>query len=202
MNSCGQTGPAVRISYMMNRMSGYVPILAVACVVCASCGYTTRSTLPAKYRTVAVPAFRSDVYEPDLQPAVTNALRRRIVLDGRLRLAGPADADLILRGRLTEYEVSTLTELRDDEPAQVSVRLRAEVELEDRLTGDVLWRDKSLAGSSRHFRRGVAARTRSRGTVAYFADDLTSFPSAEQGQSTAEAIEDLATSILYRLVEY
>ncbi len=149
-----------------------------------------------------MPAFRSELREPDLQPVVTNAVRRRIELDGRLGLAGSADADLVLRGTLKKYEVSTLSQLRDDDPSQVLVRVTADIEVEDRRTGEIRWRAENVAGSSRYFQRGVATRGLSRGTTGYFAGDLTSFPSAEQGQSTAEALDDLATEILYRLLEY
>jgi len=187
---------------MMNRVCWHVFVAIVVGVLGAGCGYTTRGTLPGEYRTVAVPAFRSEIREPDLQPVVTNALRRRIDLDGRLGLAGPAEADLVLRGTLKKYEVSSLSQLRDDEPSQVMVRVSATVEVEDRRTGEIRWRAESVTGSSRYFRRGVATRGLSRGTTGYFAGDLTSFPSAEQGQSTAEAIDDLATEIMYRLLEY
>jgi len=193
---------AVRIWVMMNRIWRYVFLVIVVGVLGTGCGYTTRSTLPTEYRTVAVPAFRSEIREPDLQPVVTNAVRRRIELDGRLGLAGRADADLVLRGTLKKYEVNSLSQLRDDEPSQVLVKVSADVVVEDRRTGEIRWRAANVVGSSRYFRRGVASRGLSRGTTGYFAGDLTSFPSPEQGQSTAEAIDDLATEILYRLLEY
>jgi len=184
-------------------MSNRTYTTVLTCIaVAAGCGYTARSTLPGKYRTVAVPAFRSEVRETDLEAAVTNALRRRIALDGRLRIAQPDRADLVVRGTLTKYEVRTETFLEDDEPARVRVWVRADVELEDRSSGETLWHETDLDGSSQHFRRGVAAQGRSRGATRYFVGDLTSFPSAEQGQSTAEAIDDLAIRILYRILEY
>ena len=187
---------------MMNRVWCYVFVAVGVGVLGAGCGYTTRSSLPVEYRTVAVPAFRSEIRETDLQPVVTNAVRRRIELDGRLGLAGPATADLVLRGTLKKYEASSLTQLRDDEPSQILVKVTADIVVEDRRTGEIRWSDPAVVGSSRYFRRGVATRGLSRGTTDYFAGDVTSFPSAVQGQSTAEALDDLATEILYRLLEY
>jgi hypothetical protein len=171
-------------------------------VVAAGCGYTVGSSLPEKYRTVAVPVFRNETRETEVQAAVTNALRRRIALDGRLRLASEKESDLILRGTLTSYSVRAQSYLDDDGISRFRANLGATVTLEDRATGEVLWRMTDIEGSTDHFAAGVGGRSMSRGATRYFVPDATSFPSMEEGQGAAEAIEDLAVEIFIRLMEY
>lgn len=171
-------------------------------VVAAGCGYSVGSSLPAKYRTVAVPMFKSELRETDLQAAVTNALRRRIALDGRLRLTGEKDADLVVRGTLTRYTVRSRSYFDDDEIARFRARIGATVTLEDGSTGKILWHATDVDGSSEHFTSDAGERTMSRGATRYFVPDATSFPTMEEGQGAAEAVEDLALDIFIRLMEY
>ncbi len=177
--------------------AGVAVLLAVT-----GCGYTVGSSVPEKYRTIAIPVFHNQTRETDLQVAVTNALRRRIALDGRLRLASEKDADLVLRGTLTNYSVSAQSFLDSDSISRLRAHLTATVTLEDRDTGEIVWHETELTGSSEHFRDGLAERGMSRGATRYFVPDITSFPTMEEGQGAAEAIEDLAVEIFLRLMEY
>ena len=184
-------------------MKSRVLTLGIVLVVAATgCGYTVGSSLPEKYRTVAVPVFRNETRETELQAAVTNALRRRIALDGRLRLASEADSDLVLRGTLTSYSVRAQSYLDDDGISRFRAWLGASVTLEDRATGEVLWQAADIKGSTDHFATGLAGSSMSRGTTQYFVPDVTSFPSMEEGQAAAEAIEDVVVEIFIRLMEY
>ena len=61
-------------------------LLALALLGMAGCGYTTKSSLDAKYRTIAVSPFYDESREYDLQAPLTNALIHKFMHDGRLEV--------------------------------------------------------------------------------------------------------------------
>ena len=87
---------------------------ALLAVALTGCGYTTRSSLDPKYRTIAVPAFRNESHEYDLQAALTNAVIRKFVADGRLEVVPASQgsaggADLLVEGVIRGYNLEGLT---------------------------------------------------------------------------------------------
>ena len=184
----------------MNRTRLVLGLAAL--FLAAGCAYTSTSSLPARYRTIHVPAFKSSVREYDLQAGLTNAVRRKFLNDGRLRVVNEDDADLILRGEIIQYEIGSITYDREDMPAQFRVRVVAKVDLYDPDTDETLWSEDRMEGISSFIVRGRARAVRPRGQTDLSVSSIDSFPSANQGEGTAEAIDDLASTIFYRTVDY
>ena len=81
------------------------------------CGYTTSSLLPANFKSIYVDNFKNSIkvesdtddlrayrgYQPGMEIELTKAVSNRYVLDGNLKLATPANADIILKGELIDY---------------------------------------------------------------------------------------------------
>ena len=88
-------------------------VLAVAfLLLLGGCGYTLEGTRrPASLgnaRSIAVPIIANHTREPDLGRTLTSAVRERFLLDGRLRLADPAEADLLLEASVREYRLDPI----------------------------------------------------------------------------------------------
>jgi outer membrane lipopolysaccharide assembly protein LptE/RlpB len=82
--------------------------LALLAVGLAGCGYSFRGNLPDHIKTVAVPMFTNKTAEPGIENLLTSAVVEAYASNGRLRVVKPEEADAILNGEVTGYNVSSI----------------------------------------------------------------------------------------------
>lgn len=99
-------------------------------------------------KTVAILPFDNQTPEPSLTQEVNDAVRE--ALEGRLglRLAGEANADAIVRGRVVRYEPDVPTAFQTGQ-GQVNVtkrkiQLTVDVEIVDQREGKTIWQRQGL----------------------------------------------------------
>lgn len=161
-----------------------------------------QSSLDEKYQTIHIAAFQNKSREYDLQAPLTNALIRKFLNDGRLRVVGPGEADLIVTGTILDYSLRGLTFDRDDEVSQFQTFISASVEVSDARTGEVLWRDPRITGQTSFVTAATGGSSdRLRGNAQAFLPTVRAFQSDEENQAASEALERLAADIFYRTVE-
>jgi hypothetical protein len=171
-------------------------------VTAAGCGYSTRSSLDQQYQTIAVPAFQNFSKEYDLQAPLTNAVIRKFNADGRLQVTDAEHADLLLEGAVIDYRLRGLTYDQDDEVTQFLLVVLAGARLTDVKSGKVLWEDRNLAGETSFYTRASGQSSdRLRGNAEAFLPTVRSFPTEEENRGASEALEQLASDILYRTIE-
>ncbi len=188
------------------RISRWTLVAAVALVVAvlalSGCGYSTQSSLDPQYRTIFVTAFRNQSREYDLQAPLTNAVRRKFLMDGRLRLVDQRDADLLLEGTITDYRLKGLIFDRDDETTQLRCVIECDVRLVDLKSGQVLWEEESLPGESTFYTRASGQSSdRLRGNAEIFLPTVTAFASEEENRAASEVLEQLASNVFFRTIE-
>ncbi len=174
----------------------------VLAAVASGCGYSTSSSLDEQYQTIFVSGFQNKSREYDLQAPLTNAVIRKFLNDGRLRVVGANEADLIVTGTITGYQLNGLTFDEDDEVTQFEGFVSASVTVTDTKTGTVLWEDPRMAGET-SFTTGVVGSSsdRLRGNSQAFLEPVRSFQTSEENQAAAEALERLAADIFYRTID-
>lgn len=87
---------------------GRALLLAALAALLAGCGYTLRGNLPDHIQTVAVPVFANKTGEPAVENALTRAVVEAFSTNGRLRVVTPEQADAILEGEITGYDIQAL----------------------------------------------------------------------------------------------
>jgi hypothetical protein len=168
----------------------------------SGCGYTTKSSLDEKYQTVFVSAFQNMSREYNLQAPLTNALTRKFIHDGRLRVVGRDEADLVLEGVILDYQLKGVTYDEEDEVTQFLCVVIAGARLTDGGTGTVLWEEPRMAGETSFYTRASGQSSdRLRGNAETFLSTVRSFASEEENRGASEALEQLASDIFYRTVE-
>jgi len=171
-------------------------------VVATGCGYTTQSSLDAKYQTISVEAFQNLSREYDLQAPLTNALIRAFTADGRLEVVAAPHADLLLQGVILDYALKGLTFDEKDEVTQFICVVSAGARLTDQETGEIVWEDRLLSGETTFYTRGAGQSSdRLRGNAEALLPTVRSFPSEEENRGASEALEQLASDIFYRTIE-
>jgi len=166
------------------------------------CGYTTRSSLDEQYQTIFVSAFQNISREYDLQAPLTNALSRKFINDGRLKVVGRDEADLVLEGVILGYQLKGITYDDKDEVTQFLCVVLAGARLSDGHSGTVLWEEPRMAGETSFYTRASGQSSdRLRGNAEIFLPSVRSFASEEENRGASEALEQLASDIFYRTVE-
>lgn len=179
-------------------------VLTALCAVIAApgCGYTYQSPLDEKYATVFVSAFENDSREYGLQAPLTNALIRKFMADGRLRVVHEPRADLVIEGVLQDYSLRGLTYDYRDEATQFACYITASVRCRDGHTGEILWEEPRMVGATTFYTFAAGQSSdRLRGNADFFLPAVRSFPTEEENRGAAEALEQLASGVLYRTVE-
>ncbi len=154
-----------QVGQRKNRRNALTPLAGLCIILCLSvvvsgCGYTyATSRLSDEYATIAVPTFKNESFEPDIQILVTNLLVRELMVDGRLGIVDdPAMADLVLDGAITDFEARAISYSTEDEIGQFKIAILGRASLTDTRTGKVIWQKDSLRGGYFYQTRGGRTR--------------------------------------------
>lgn len=99
----------------MMRPMAAIAVLLLAIVGCASDptqGYSTATTFPAGYRTVAVPIFENDTFDRDIEFELADALVKEIEQRTPYKVTASSRADTVLRGRIVEVKRDQISKSR------------------------------------------------------------------------------------------
>jgi hypothetical protein len=158
-------------------------VLATLIVLLGGCGYTMEGTRrPASLgdaRSIAVPIIQNLTREPSLDEVLTTAVRERFLLDGRLRLADPAEADLILEAAVREYRLDPIGFSAADQVRRYRVLIRTYVLLRDVQRGRIILNQEIDSESEYNISAAIGGTQESQTEATSaaskrFADDLLS----------------------------
>ena len=164
----------------------------------SGCGYSIRSLAYGRNTKIYIKPFENKVdlnirgeysdrytykiYRHRLETKITDAVINRFLLDGYLKVvSNEADADLVMKGELSNYEKQPL---RYDDASNIEeyrANLIVNVAVRDAKKDEVLWEENGFVGYSEFFTTGSQAKS----------EDV----------AVDEAVEDLARRIVERTVE-
>lgn len=91
--------------------------LLLSTVALTSCGYqagVSRPTKLASVKKLAVPTFTNDTLEPRLEVLVTNAVIKKLQMNGVYEIVPVAEADAVLYGRIKDITRGQFRSVRSD----------------------------------------------------------------------------------------
>lgn len=174
-------------------------IIALKLLTCSllltGCGYTTRSMIAEKFKSIYVQPFVNKIdisreadsankyktNKPMLETDITNSVVNRFLWDGNLRPVAKEAADLILKGELVEFRRDPLRYTQDDEVEEYRINLVVNIILLDNRENKVLWKEVNFTGDTTYFTRGTLAKS----------EDL----------AINDALVDLSRRIVERVIE-
>lgn len=159
------------------------------------CGYTTRSLISGKYKTIKIMPFvnkieltlESDsnnkykVYRPMLETEVTRAVSNKFLSDSSVKPVALDSADLILKSELVEFRRDALRFTNSDDVEEYRVNIVVNMSLWDNKNDKLVWEEKNFTGYASYFVTGPQAKS--------------------EAQAVQEAIKDLSRRIVERVVE-
>lgn len=161
----------------------------------AGCGYTTRSMVGSKYRTIYITPFINKVnittatdaankyrlYRPMIETDITKSVINRFLFDGNLRPIKEETADLILKGDVVDFRRDPLRYDNNDNVSEYRINLVVNISLWDRVENKMLWEENNFIGDTTYFPTGNQAKT--------------------EDQAVRDALTDLSRRIVERSVE-
>jgi outer membrane lipopolysaccharide assembly protein LptE/RlpB len=117
-------------------------------VLLTSCGYHFTSIggiIPQGTRTIAIPVFINDTTEPYVDVEVTKAVVEEFLTDGRLKVESLDTADLILRGRVTSFNLTPQAYTADTHVQSYNVGIGVSVSIEDARTQKLVLKDAAFS---------------------------------------------------------
>jgi len=150
----------------------------------SSCGYRIAYHLPPDISSIAVPILKNETYQPGIEVAITNQIIREFLQDGSLKVEKEINSDLLLSGRITDYERTTIAFSSDDPDESIEYRLyvRLRFILKDLRSEKILWDTSSLTGTTTYFITGKYSKT--------------------EEEALTDATEDLAKKVVEKVVEF
>jgi len=177
-----------RLLSRMHRVFRAIPLLVLS-VVCAvlfpGCGYRPlgEGNLPHGIQRLHLAAVSNGTFKPGVQGLVGAAILRRLLVDGRVRLASEPDADAVLGGTVTTYQNDPIAFEQADIGRRFRVRLTLLFTLSDRRGGTAVMKEEVA---------GEAYYTAGTGVVA---------TRAAEDEAMQRAVLDLATRVVARLMD-
>lgn len=152
------------------------------------CGYTTHSMIPENIRSIHVdtvinkiPVEEFYAYQQGMEMPITNAIIRRLQVDGNLRVVPREEADVVLETHLTNFvqEGLRFTSLESVEEFRVFIVLT--MRLVDVKSDRVLWEEPNFSGDAEYF--------------------VSNVRSVAREEAVPRAIDRLARNVVDRIVE-
>jgi len=161
----------------------------------SGCGYTTRSMITNKYRTIYIAPFVNKVnitsevdsgskyriYRPMIESDITDYVSNRYLFDGNLRPGEEKSADLILKGEVVEFRKDPLRYDNSDNVSEYRINLVVNISLWDRQENKLLWQENNFTGDTTYFATGAQSKT--------------------EDAAVTDALNDLSRRIVERTVE-
>ncbi len=177
----------------MNRQ--YQISALIVSLILTGCGYTTKSLLPSRLKTVYIEDFKNKIdissepsdkegykiYRPGVETDVTKAIIDQFIIDGYLQVVEKDDADLILSGELMDYYKQPLRYDKFDNVEEYRIIVTVNMELKDTVKDRVMWEESNFIGYDTYRLTGPFAST--------------------EDNARQEAISDLAKKVVEKVIE-
>jgi hypothetical protein len=136
------------------------------------CGYSTRSLISDKYKTVYVAPFENKIdymnqnerkiYVPGLETKVRQAVIDRYLFDGNLHIGQEGTADLILKGQLLSFDRQELRLTTSENVKEYRLLVTVALILIDPAENNkVVWQEPSFTGQATYYVSGPLASAES-----------------------------------------
>ncbi len=160
------------------------------------CGYTTRSAISTKYKSVYIPPFlnkidianesysgnKYTIYHPGLESDVTKNVSNKFLFDGNIRPVKSEAADVTLKGELVEFRRDALRYDDNNEVMEYRISVRVNLQLWDNPKNELIWKENNFGGEATYFTPGHTG-------------------SRSEDAAINDALVDLARRIVERSVE-
>lgn len=133
-----------------------LPAMALVLLAASCSSYQLGTTLPPQLRTVYVPTFENEIYEPGVEVDLTNAVITRFRQDGNLKPVGENEADTVVSGKITSWyrRVLGYTGRDEDNVEEYRLYVTAVIVFRELRTGKELISGQAIRGYADFYLEG------------------------------------------------
>jgi len=161
----------------------------------SGCGYTTRSSISTKYKTIYITPFVNKIdttaemdvaskyklYYPGLETSITKAVLDKFMWDGNLKPVNYESADVTLKGDLLDFVKDPVRYDDNENVTEYRINLVVNISLWNNRDNSLIWEENNFTGQTTYFVTGTSATT--------------------EAQAVKAALTDLARRVVERAVE-
>jgi outer membrane lipopolysaccharide assembly protein LptE/RlpB len=123
----------------------WAALMTVAALALATgCGYSFKGNLPGHVKSVAVPTFKNKTQQPAVESTITAAVINAFVTSGKLKVVSLDEADSILEGEVTGYNVVSVAVDNRINVRQYRLVVTMNLQFRDVREGGMLFRQEGL----------------------------------------------------------
>jgi len=123
----------------MNRKSFHIVAIGIMAAVVAGCSYSTDRPFRSNVCSVAVKPFGSKEFRRRIEMDLTEAVKKRIMMDTPYKLRDEKVADTVLTGEVLEVREGTMgRDFKCNLPRETSLTLVVKFQWKDLRTGQIL----------------------------------------------------------------
>jgi outer membrane lipopolysaccharide assembly protein LptE/RlpB len=115
-----------------------------ALALVTGCGYSFKGNLPGHVKSVAVPTFKNKTQQPAVESTITAAVINAFVTSGKLKVVSLDEADSILEGEVTGYNVVSVAVDNRINVRQYRLVVTMNLQFRDVREGGMLFRQEGL----------------------------------------------------------
>jgi hypothetical protein len=129
----------------MRRAAHLLTAVVLACLI-GGCGYSVGlgGNLPSHIKTVAVPIFVNGTQQPAVEGVITAAVINAFVTSGRLKVVSVREADSILEGTVTLYNLESIAFNAQSNVTEYRLRVRVNILFRDIRQNTTLYKQDGL----------------------------------------------------------
>ena len=116
-----------------------------------------------------------------METNITRSVIDRFILDSHLDIKAEKDADLVLKGSLTDLDRYPLSYSKDEDVEEFRIEIIVDLSLYNNRTGKVMWQETGFSGQTDY--------------------DISGKNAINEAEAVNNAIKDLAQRIVERTVE-
>lgn len=112
-----------------------------------ACGYhrvRPGNNVPSNIKSIAIPVFRNDTYEPGIEVLLTEALREQFLRSGFVRLTDVQNADAVVAATIKNFSLKAISFSQTDYATEYRASIVMRIKLVTR-KGKVLWQDRKVS---------------------------------------------------------
>lgn len=128
-----------------NRKIYWLLSLSIFCFLLSGCGYRligTGNTLPPHIKSIFIPVFENTSSQPEIHRELTSFVLQSFISDGRLKIAKKEDADLVMEGTLSYYNLRNVAFSSQDLVSDIIIELEVDVKVTDQVKNKVFLEKK------------------------------------------------------------
>jgi len=185
----------------------FLAVLGLGLVVAACDSLPTlKSNLPSVDTKVYIPDFENKTNEPDLDTALTQKVIQNFLIDGRLRVATPDQADMVLKGTIDRYDRLVMTRDQNQVPQQFKLQVVVDLTLMEVKTKKQMWTTHTIVsltpGETLSGQEFDSTNTTSlREFTTYYVLNVAGVPPEDQPTAQGRLLDQMASHVVRRTID-